>query len=277
MNILLTNDDGFQAKGLDTLIDIMCHFGMITVVAPKFHQSGMSTAVSLGLRPVAFKDFGESEGVRRTYLDATPASCVKFAINYLFEDRLPDLLVSGINHGSNASTAACYSGTLGAAEEAALNGIPAVGVSLNSMSADADFTAVRHFLPKLIEKISARKNRFGMYYNINFPAVSDISEIKGVRVCEMGLGKWVREFQDWDPEVLKKFGFAVDKLSYKAPEEGEKLYMMSGDYMDYDFSSKKADNLYMNKGYISVVPHNIVTTDKAEVAELEKEGFNIDF
>ena len=123
MNILITNDDGYTAKGINVLARIMCQFGNVTVIAPKSHQSGMSMAVSLGLKQIAYKELPEMKPGKWSYLDATPASCVKFGLNVPFIDRFPDVVVSGINHGSNAATAACYSGTLGAAAEAALNGI----------------------------------------------------------------------------------------------------------------------------------------------------------
>lgn len=259
MNILLTNDDGYTAKGLDTLVNIMRHFGRVTVISPKFAQSGMSTAVSLGHKRIAYKYLGEKNGARWSYLDATPASCVKYALHYLFDGVKPDLVVSGINHGSNASTAACYSGTLGAAEEAALNMIPSIGVSIDAVSPDADFTVVEELLPGIIEKLIAHHAGCGVYFNINFPAVSSKEEIKGIRVCEMGFGRWEKEFNE------------VEEA------DGEKIYVMTGTYKDYEFSPEKADNKYIDNGYVAIVPHNILNTDKKEAAALEAEGFNIDF
>ena len=141
MRILITNDDGYQAKGIKVLADIMTKFGDVTVIAPKTHQSGMSMAVSLGFKQISHKNLGNGWH----YVDATPASCIKFGLNILFEGNYPDVIVSGINHGSNAATASCYSGTLGAAAEGALNGIPAIGVSLDSLRPDADFSAIELF------------------------------------------------------------------------------------------------------------------------------------
>ena len=103
MRILITNDDGYQAKGIKVLAEIMKQFGEVTVIAPKHHQSGMSMAVSLGFKQIAHKDLGEGWH----YVDATPASCVKFGLNTMFLDNFPDVVVSGINHGSNAATASC--------------------------------------------------------------------------------------------------------------------------------------------------------------------------
>ena len=114
MRILITNDDGYQAKGIKVLADLMKKYGKVTVIAPKHHQSGMSMAVSLGFKQIAHKDLGEGWH----YVDATPASCVKFGTNILFAENYPDVVISGINHGSNAASASCYSGTLGAAAEA---------------------------------------------------------------------------------------------------------------------------------------------------------------
>ena len=149
MRILITNDDGYNAKGIKVLAEIMKQFGEVTVIAPKTHQSGMSMAVSLGFKQIAHKDLGDGWH----YVDATPASCVKFGLNTLFLDNYPDVVVSGINHGSNASTASCYSGTLGAAEEAALNGIPAIGVSLDTLHPDADFSGVSAMFGEFFSKI----------------------------------------------------------------------------------------------------------------------------
>lgn len=145
LNILLTNDDGYRAAGIHVLAEIMCQFGSVTAVAPKFHQSGMSMAVSMGGKAIAYKELPSEDGARWSYLDATPASCVKYGLDEVFWPGKPDVVVCGINHGSNAATAANYSGTLGAAEEAALNGILGVGVSLDTMSPDADFSVVKEF------------------------------------------------------------------------------------------------------------------------------------
>lgn len=273
MKILVTNDDGYKAKGLKTLAKIMRAFGEVTVIAPKSHQSGMSMAVSLGKSPIAYKYLGEEDGVKWSYLDGTPASCVKYGLNFPFLKEKPDLIVSGINHGSNASTAACYSGTLGAAEEAALNCITAAGVSLDSLEADADFSAVEKYLPQIIKLIISKSSRkYGLYYNINFPDSSP-GEIKGLRACEMGLGKWELEFQEWK----KEHAFLNDSALEHALEEGEIPYRMAGKYMDYIFSPKRADNILVNEGYISIVPHNLVTTDIEELIGLDREGFNRDF
>ncbi len=208
MRILITNDDGYQAKGISVLAKIMKQFGEVTVIAPKKHQSGMSMAVSLGFKPIAHKDLGEGWH----YIDATPASCIKFGLNVLFPDNFPDVVVSGINHGSNAATASCYSGTLGAAEEAALNGIPAIGVSLDTLHPDADFSAVEKYFGDIFTRLmNDYPSRHGIYYNVNFPDIP-AAEIKGVRTGYQGMGRWVREFKEWDVQAYSKYGITPELL-----------------------------------------------------------------
>src|SRR5574344_3155253 len=156
MKILITNDDGYQAKGLDTLVSILRSYGELTIVAPKKPQSGMSMAVTMGFKPITVKKIIDRPGERWWYLDGTPSSCIKFGIDNVFWPDRPDLVVCGINHGSNAATAAIYSGTIGAAMEGAVNLIPSIGVSLDSFEADADFGVVRTFLPRMLDFLLER-------------------------------------------------------------------------------------------------------------------------
>ena len=280
MNILITNDDGYSAKGIHVLAEIMCQFGNVTVIAPKKHQSGMSMAVSLGLKQIAYKDLPEEKPGTWAYLDATPASCVKYGLNVPFLEKFPDVVVSGINHGSNAASAACYSGTLGAAEEAELTGIPAIGVSLDTINPEADFSAVRKFFPDIFRKLMENMTSDpGIFYNVNFPN-SPEEQIKGIRVGHQGMGRWIREFREWDPSIYKKYGITPEDLGQSSSpklESGEKLYMMVGDFLDDDRNDSRADHWIMIDGYISIVPDNLDSTDYEEVERLGKTGFDIDF
>lgn len=276
MRILITNDDGYEAKGIRVLADIMKKFGEVTVIAPKKHQSGMSMAVSLGFRQIAHKYLGDGWH----YVDATPASCVKFGLNTLFLDNFPDVVVSGINHGSNAATASCYSGTLGAAEEAALNGIPAIGVSLDTLHPDADFSGVQKYFGDIFSKLMADlPKKHGVYYNVNFPDIA-ADRIKGIRTGYQGLGRWVKEFKEWDAEHYRKFGITPEMLGQSSSpviEEGEDLYMMVGEFLDDPRNSDDADHRLVNDGYISIVAHNVDCTDYQERARLDSNGLEADF
>lgn len=267
MRILITNDDGYQAKGIKVLAEIMKQFGEVTVIAPKSHQSGMSMAVSLGFKQIAHKDLGNGWH----YVDATPASCVKFGLNTMFLNDFPDVVVSGINHGSNASTASCYSGTLGAAAEGALNGIPAIGVSLDSLRPDADFSGVSRYFGEIFEKLmNGHSGKKGVYYNVNFPDIP-VEEIKGIKVGCQGMGRWIKEFTEWDVKYYEKYGLTPEMLGQSSDpvlEEGEDLYMMVGEFLDDPQNSESADHLLVKNGYISVVAHNIDCTDYQETERI---------
>ncbi|MCF0175908.1 MAG: 5'/3'-nucleotidase SurE [Bacteroidales bacterium] len=280
MEILLTNDDGRDAKGLKVLEGIMRHYGNVTVVAPKYHQSGMSMAVDLGFKKLAFKetDFEPASGdlgsIRRCYFDATPASCTKFGLNVVFADRLPDLVVSGINHGSNAATASCYSGTLGAVQEAAVRGVRGIGVSLDAFGPDSDFSAFPVLLPPIIDKlISTPYGERDLFYNINFPNLP-ASAIKGIRASHMGLVRWVREFVEWDDEMvdklLKKSGMlsSFAEVPHQEPEEGETFYKMVGQFQDMDRNDERSDHRLNMAGYISITAHRLDNTDYEEMERL---------
>lgn len=270
MKILVTNDDGYMSKGLLSLVEILAAYGRITVVAPKKPQSGMSMAVSMGLRPIAVRELGEREGARWWYLDGTPASCIKFGIDNIFHPQLPDLVVSGINHGSNAATAALYSGTLGAAMEGAVNGIPSIGVSLDTFKSDADFSAVRRLLPGILDKLlDVAKPRSGMFYNINFPYIPH-ERIKGVRMCRMGKAHWEREYRPY-LEFLSEIGKTPDPDAEKYLASclaDEQVYVMAGDFTSNDGNPDDADHLLLEQGYITITPHNIDNTDSGEYERL---------
>lgn len=276
MRILITNDDGYQAKGIKVLAEIMSQFGEVTVIAPKKHQSGMSMAVSLGFKQIAHKSLGGNWH----YVDATPASCVKFGLNTIFLDNFPDVVVSGINHGSNAATASCYSGTLGAAMEGALNGIPAIGVSLDTLDPDADFSGVqKHFGAIFSKLMHGWPAKHGVYYNVNFPDVP-AEEIKGIRTGVQGMGRWVREFKEWDIDHYKSYGITPEMLgqcSDPTLEEGEDLYMMVGEFTDDPRNQENADHRLLSRGYISIVAHNIDCTDHEETLRLCNSNMDTDF
>ena len=276
MEILITNDDGYNSKGIKVLADIMKKYGNVTVIAPKHHQSGMSMAVSLGFKQIAHKNLGEGWH----YVDATPASCVKFGLNTMFLEKHPDVVVSGINHGSNAATASCYSGTLGAAEEAALNGIPAIGVSLDTLHPDADFSGVeKYFGDIFVDLIKNWPDRHGVYYNVNFPDIPT-EQLKGVRAGCQGMGRWIKEFKEWDIAHYEKYGITPEMLGQRSEpqhEEGEDLYMMVGEFLDDPRNPDDADHHLMSEGYVSVVAHNVDNTDYQEVERLRKNNFEMDF
>ena len=262
MNILITNDDSFNAKGIRALADIMKQYGNIAVIAPSQVQSGMSMAVSLNAEKIKFTELSSTTHLDRNgkectqrwgALDATPASCVKFGLSSEWLGWIPDVVVSGINHGANTATASCYSGTLGAAAEAAINHILGIGVSLCSHDADSDFSAVEKFFPSIFEKLfEAPRPNFMTYYNVNFPDTK-AEEIKGARTGYMGRGRWVKEFKLIEPDN----------------GSGESTYKMIGDFVSESCNTDEADHILTDNNYISIVPHTLDSTDYAQLKILD--------
>lgn len=281
MNILITNDDGYKAQGLQALVRALRPMGNITVVAPKYHQSAMSTAVTMGLKPIAVKKVSESDKETWWYLDGTPASCVKFAIDEIFIGKKIDLLVSGINHGANTASAALYSATVGAAEEGALAGIPSIAVSMDDLNSNADFSAAEALLPGIVRKLVKKwPDKFGLLYNINFPKGKE-EDIRGIRVCHQGVNHWEKEFRHYDSTVFNSHGYSAEDMGLKstAPvlEDGEDVYVMVGDIVDNDCNVEPADHHYLKCGYITIVAAKIDFTDYAENGRLRDLGFDTNF
>lgn len=271
MKILLVNDDGINAKGLHSLAGIMKRFGEVSVVAPKYHQSGTSMAISLGIRPIAAKYLGEEDGVKWHYLDATPASCAKYALDMIYEGSKPDVIISGINHGLNSSTAMWYSGTIGAAREGAFAGLISIGVSLDNLTHDADFTVVEQLFPDIFKTIM-ENGRTGIIYNVNFPDLP-AEKIKGIRVTTQGFEKWIKEFVPYNKEMYEKFGVlaqAYPNMTLPVAEEGEVFYMMAGEVLADPENTESTDNFANEHGYVSITPHSIDNTDYEEFRRFQR-------
>ena len=268
MRILVTNDDGYQSRGLRSLVWALRPFGDLTIVAPKSAQSGMSMAVSMGFKPIAVKHIETLPGEDWWYLDGTPASCVKFGLDNILYPKKPDLVVSGINHGNNAATATLYSGTIGAAMEGTLNGIRSVGVSLDTFAEDADFSAVEKIFPEILKKLLANFNpRKGSFYNINFPNLP-ADEIKGIIPARVGYAHWEREYMPYATEFLASRGLSQSfaaRAYADSKQPDEELYVMAGDFVSEDDNPADADHLLMEQGYITVTPQNIYNPDLEEL------------
>lgn len=280
MRILITNDDSYRAQGISELVEMMRPFGEIMVVAPKIHQSGMSMAVDLGYKPIAVKKVWDYPGVSWWYVDGSPATCVKFAVGMLCGEHKPDVVISGINHGSNAASAMLYSATVGAAQEAALCGIPSFAISIDDTARKTDFSSVKAYLPELFESlIKAQKIKFGTFYNINFPAIEP-KDVKGVKVCHQGINHWEKEFEIYDPKVFERIGLQPQDTGvryFPEVEDGENVYMMKGTVIDNENNPETPDHRYLDAGWITVVPHNIDMTDYAEYERLCNLGLNKNF
>ena len=231
--ILVTNDDGINAPGIRTLISVIRDIGDVIVVAPDSPQSGMGHAITINSTLHSSKITPKNSEIIEYSCSGTPADCVKLAINELMP-RKPDLCVSGINHGSNSSINVIYSGTMSAAIEAGIEGVPAIGFSLLDYSWNADFSHSKDFIRKITSNALNNGIPKGVVLNVNIPAVKK-SDIKGVKICRQAKAYWVEEF---------------DKR--KNPL-GQEYYWLTGKFVNKD-QGEDSDEWALKNNYISIVP-----------------------
>ena len=231
--ILVTNDDGITAPGLRSLIEVMNKIGEVVVVAPDSPQSGMGHAITINSTLYCDK-IKVTDGPQLEYsCSGTPADCVKLAINELL-DKKPDLCVSGINHGSNSSINVIYSGTMSAAIEAGIEGVPAIGFSLLDFKWNADFKPLKEYIKKISLEALKKGIPKDVVLNVNFPLLKN-GKIKGMKICRQARAYWVEEF---------------DK---RTNPMGREYYWLTGTFINED-KGEDTDEWALNKGYISIVP-----------------------
>ena len=232
--ILVTNDDGITASGIRSLVKIMNLIGDVVVVAPDSPQSAMGHAITVNSTLHCSKVEIDSGPQREYSCSGTPADCVKLAINELL-DRKPDICVSGINHGSNSSINIIYSGTMGAAIEAGIQGIPAIGFSLLDYRSDPNFEPYIKFVKLITENAINNKIPQNSVLNVNMPLVNSKKEIMGVKICRQADANWVEKF---------------DKR--KNPL-GQEYYWLTGKFVNKD-PGEDTDEWALKNNYISIVP-----------------------
>jgi 5'-nucleotidase len=231
--ILITNDDGVTAPGLQALIAVMAEIGEIVVVAPDKPQSAMGHAITINSTLYLNKVSKENDPILTYSCSGTPVDCVKLAVNEILK-RKPDLCVSGVNHGSNSSINIIYSGTMSAAVEAGIEGIPAIGFSLLDYDWNADFESIKPFIRKITLEVLKNSLPKDVILNVNFPKLKR-EEIKGIKICRQAKAQWVEKF---------------DKR--KSPQ-GKEYYWLTGDFVNQD-KGEDTDEWALEHGYISVVP-----------------------
>src|SRR6195952_290352 len=185
--ILITNDDGVSATGIQSLVEAVKGLGKIIVVAPDKPQSGMGHAITIG-QPLRLQSMNVFEGVEAWSCSGTPVDCVKLAVDKVLH-RKPDICLSGINHGANHSINVIYSGTMSAAVEAAIESIPSAGFSLLDHSVEADFTGARKYARLVVEQMLRARLDKHTVLNVNIPAVP-IDLIKGIKICKQAYAKY---------------------------------------------------------------------------------------
>jgi len=230
--ILVSNDDGITASGIRNLVEVAQKFGRVVVVAPDSPQSGMGHAITVG-EPLRFHEEKIFPGVEAYACSGTPADCVKIATGVILKEK-PDLLLSGVNHGSNHSISVVYSGTMSAAMEGAIEGIPSIGFSLLDFSHEADFTASRDIIEIVVSQALSNEMPLGTLLNVNIPKLP-LEEIKGIKVARQSDGRWVEKFDE------------------RTDPYGRKYYWLTGEFKNFD-EGEDTDTHALENGYVSICP-----------------------
>ena len=245
--ILITNDDGIASRGLRHLAHLAQEFGDVVVMAPDRNASGLSTSITC-LRPLHAYLADKEEGIEYYACDGTPADCVKMGYEH-FCSRRPDLLLSGINYGSNSSINIIYSGTMGAVLEGCLNGLPSIGFSLLSHKPEADFNAgsptIRHILRQVLQKPLPDFTAL----NVNIPHLP-AEQIKGIRICRQARAAW------------------EDSLEKHLDAYGKPFWTMTGRFVCNN-PEHDTDEYCLSNGYVSVVPVSPDFTNRQQISQIK--------
>ena len=248
--IFLTNDDSYRSKGFDAAIEIARQFGRVIAIAPDTPQSGMSQAITI-YNPLRLRKVREEEGVLVYSLNGTPVDCVKMAFDHFFKDEKIDLVISGINHGSNAAVNVLYSGTMGAAIEGAFYNIPSIGLSLTDHDPDADFEGAIKFGTQIVESVLNGELPQPLCLNVNVPNIP-CAELKGIRLSRQTRGYWREEFFE------------------RTDPHGRNYYWLTGAFSNAEPQSEDTDEWALANGYVAVVPVQVDLTAYNQMEQLKK-------
>lgn len=244
MHILISNDDGFRAAGIQELAEAMLPYGDVTIVAPDGPRSGFSGAITT-TQPLRLKHRHTTGSLEVYSCEGTPVDCVKLALNTIFADTRPDLVLSGINHGSNEGICVSYSGTLGAAREGCIYGIPSLAVSLDDTAWHPDFTDSIDYTKKVVELMQQTKLPHQTMLSLNVPK----DKPKGLKICPMTVGRFVEEF------VNSQDG------------RGKEIHWMTGYQIPTD-EADRGDWHYLREGWATLTPLQLDTTNHSYITEL---------
>lgn len=231
--ILVSNDDGITSHGIRNLVEVMKNLGDVVVVAPDSPQSGMGHAITIG-ETLRLEKEDIFDGVEAFKCSGTPADCVKLAKHKVFHNKRPDLVVSGINHGSNTSISVLYSGTMSAAIEGAVEGMPSIGFSLCDYSSDADFSHILDYVQSISSEVLNKGLPKGVALNVNFPPKQNES-VRGIKVCRQARAKWQEEFDE------------------RLDPRGRQYFWMAGNFVNHD-KGEDNDEWAIANNYVSIVP-----------------------
>jgi len=246
--ILITNDDGINAPGLRKLISLVKNLGNIIVIASEHPMSAMAHAVTIQ-NPLRVRLLTEEPDYKEYLTTGTPVDNVKLGKHKL-AGRLPDLILSGINHGSNAAINIIYSGTMGAVLEGAIDGVPGIGFSLDDFSPHADFSHVDKFVISITKKVLQEGLPKGVCLNVNFPVNKNNEPLKGIKVCRQADARWVEEFEE------------------RQDPHGRTYYWLAGKFENGD-DRHDTDEKALADNYVSVVPSHTDFTAHNYVDKLD--------
>lgn len=246
--IFITNDDGVSARGIAKLTEVASSFGDVVVIAPEQSQSGKAHAITM-FTPLYLRSVSKDCGKEIYACSGTPVDCVKMGFDHLLFGRRVDLVLSGINHGSNSAISVLYSGTMGAAIEGSFYGAPSIGFSLLDHSADADFEASGIYAESIIRKVLDARPALPLCLNVNIP-VGRPEQIRGVRVCRQARGFWKEEF-----------------YCRKDPR-GKDYFWLTGDFYNEEPAAEDTDERALKNGYVSVVPVHVDLTDYSRIGDV---------
>lgn len=250
--IFVTNDDGYTSKGFRAAVNLAREFGDVIAIAPDRVQSGMSQAITI-TAPLFLRKVEEGEGLTIYAFSGTPVDCSKIAFDHLLRETKVDLVLSGINHGSNAAINVMYSGTMGAAIEGSLYGVPSIGLSIDDHDADADFEGAVEYGRVVVGQVLEAQDRLPrpLCLNVNVPRCA-ASEIQGIRLCRQTRGFWREEF-------------------YKRTDpHGRDYYWLTGAFQNIEPEAEDTDEWALAHRYVSVVPVQTDMTDYRQLKALDE-------
>jgi 5'-nucleotidase len=251
--ILVANDDGITSKGIKALVEVAKEIGEVVVVAPDSAQSGMGHAITLDHPLRVYKNPIFGEGIQSYQCSGTPADCVKFGKHFVLKGRKIDLVISGINHGSNTSISVIYSGTMSAAIEAAIEDLPAIGFSLAEYGPDADFTHCKTWIKQIILKVLEQGIPKNVALNVNFPK-NNGQPLQGIKVARQALAVYKEEFNE------------------RKDPYGRNYYWMDGQLYNPD-NDGNTDEDALKQNYISIVPCKFDLTDYQAIETIKQWQF----
>ena len=249
--IFVTNDDSYLSKGFRCAVELAAEFGHVVAIAPDRVQSGMSQAITIN-SPLFLRPIQQSDNIEIYAFSGTPVDCAKLAFDHFFAERRVDLVLSGINHGSNAAVNVMYSGTMGAAIEGSFYGVPSVGLSLDDHDADADFEGAVKYGRMVIASVLAEADRLPrpLCLNVNVPKC-DAEAIEGIRLCRQTRGFWREDFYA------------------RQDPHGREYFWLTGAFQNAEPEAEDTDEWALAHRYVAVVPVQVDMTDYRMLKSLD--------